>query len=169
MPEINEKTIFRRITAGAPGFDVVGGNAAVDGVALDLPRRGDACGGMQEATEIDVIRHYTRLSNQNFDIDRGMYPLGSCTMKHNPRVNEAVAADPYWASPHPLWPARYLEAHHRIMDEIIADLKEVSGFEEVSLLPAAGAHGELTATFMMKAYHEDRGNHQKTIILTPDT
>ncbi|MCB9832305.1 MAG: aminomethyl-transferring glycine dehydrogenase subunit GcvPB [Planctomycetes bacterium] len=169
MFSIPEKTIFPRTDAECPGFDVVGDNAAVDALALDLERRGDCCGGISQTTEIDVVRHYTRLSTLNFDIDRGMYPLGSCTMKHNPKLNEAVAADPHWAFPHPYWPEKYLEGHHTIMAEIERDLREVSGFDRVSLLPAAGAHGELTSVFMIKAYHEDRGNHHKKIVLTPDT
>ncbi len=169
MFTIPEKTIFPRTDAECPGFDVVGENPAIDDLAVDLPRRGDSCGGISQTTEIDVVRHYTRLSTQNFDIDRGMYPLGSCTMKHNPKLNEAIAADGYWAFPHPYWPEKYLQAHIKIMEEVERDLREVSGFDRVSLLPAAGAHGELTSVFMIKAYHEDRGNHHKKIVLTPDT
>jgi glycine cleavage system P protein (glycine dehydrogenase) subunit 2 len=167
---IPEKTIFALATEEAPGFAVVSPRPAVDAHRPDdLPRRGDGCAGMSQATEIDVIRHYTRLSTFNFDIDRGMYPLGSCTMKHNPRLNEAVAADPHWADCHPLWPDEFLEGHHKIIKELHDDLVEVSGFDHVCMLPAAGAHGELTATFMIAAYHRERGNDQKKIILTPDT
>ncbi len=169
MFDIPEKTIFPRMTAEAPGFSVAGEHPAIDAVEVDLPVRDDPGGGILQATEVDVVRHYTRLSTMNFDIDRGMYPLGSCTMKHNPKVNELVAADPYWADCHPLWPARYLEAHHRIMNELVEDLKELSGFDGVSLLPAAGAHGELTSVFMMRAFHEDHGHDKKQVILIPDT
>ena len=169
MYEIPEKSIFRATGPDRPGFDVIGEQAEVDATEVDVPRRTDDWGGMSQATEVDVVRHYTRLSRLNFDIDRGMYPLGSCTMKHNPRLNEKVAADPYWADCHPSWPKKYLEGHRQVMDEIIADLAEVSGFDHVCLLPAAGAHGELTSTFMIKAYHADRGNDAKNVILTPDT
>lgn len=169
MPEAHEKTIFPLTSDEYPGFRVSGEVAAIDAQEIDFAERQDGCGGMAQASEIDVIRHYTRLSTYNFDIDRGMYPLGSCTMKHNPRVNEAVAADPYWASPHPLWPERYLQAHRTVMHELASDLAEVSGFDHICLQPAAGAHGELTATFMIKAYHRDRGNDHKTTILFPDT
>ncbi len=165
-----EKTIFPLNDEALPGFRVVGDNAAVDAVGpLSEKTRDDACGGISQTTEIDVVRHYTRLSLLNFDIDRGMYPLGSCTMKHNPRLNEAVAADPHWADCHPLWPESFLEGHRQIIEEVRDDLKALSGFDEVSLLPAAGAHGELTSTFMIKAYHEDQGNDHKKVILTPDT
>ena len=169
MHSIPEKTVFPLNDDGCPGFLVVGDQDIMANIDIDLPMRDDRCGGMSQTTEIDVIRHYTRLSTFNYDIDRGMYPLGSCTMKHNPRLNEAVAADPYWANPHPLWPSVFLTAHQQIMDEVLCDLKELSGFDCVSLLPAAGAHGELTSVFMIKAYHEDRGNHDKKVILTPDT
>ncbi|MEZ6194231.1 MAG: aminomethyl-transferring glycine dehydrogenase subunit GcvPB [Planctomycetota bacterium] len=170
MYSIPEKTIFTRTDEDAPGFVVVSPRPEIDACRPeDLPRRADGCGGMSQATEIDVVRHYTRLSTFNFDIDRGMYPLGSCTMKHNPRLNEAVAADPHWADCHPYWPAEYLSGHHAIIEELRRDLIEVSGFDHVCLSPAAGAHGELTATFMIKAYHRDRGNDKKTVILTPDT
>jgi glycine dehydrogenase subunit 2 len=164
-----EKTIFPLAGEDRPGFRVVGSNPTVDAFVPDFAARTDACGGMSQVTEIDAVRHYTRLSTYNYDIDRGMYPLGSCTMKHNPKVNEAVAADPYWAGAHPLWPERYLSAHRRIMSELAQDLREVSGFDEVCLQPAAGAHGELTAVMMIKAYHEARGNRHKRVIIFPDT
>jgi glycine dehydrogenase subunit 2 len=164
-----EKSIFPLTDQALGGFKVVGANAPVDAFCPDLPEREDISGGMSQTTEIDVVRHYTRLSLLNFDIDRGMYPLGSCTMKHNPRLNEVVAADPHWADCHPFWPDEFLTGHHIIMEEVRDDLKALSGFDEVSILPAAGAHGELTSTFMIKAYHEDQGNTHKKVILTPDT
>ena len=164
-----EKSIFPLAGDECPGFTVTGANPAVDAFATGLPSRKDGCGGMSQVTEIDVVRHYTRLSTYNADIDRGMYPLGSCTMKHNPKLNEAVAADPHFAHPHPLWPEKYLKAHRTIMSELVQDLREVSGFDRVCLLPAAGAHGELTAVMMIKAYHESRGNKHKKVIIFPDT
>lgn len=164
-----EKSIFPLTDKALEGFKIVGSNSPVDAFCPGLSERKDISGGMSQATEIDVVRHYTRLSLLNFDIDRGMYPLGSCTMKHNPRLNEVVAADPHWADCHPFWPDEFLTGHHTIMEEVREDLKALSGFDEVSILPAAGAHGELTSTFMIKAYHEDQGNSHKKVILTPDT
>ncbi len=169
MRSVVDRPIFHIARDDRDGFQALAPNPEVDAVALDLPERSDHCGGMAQVSEPEAVRHYTRLSTLNFDIDRGLYPLGSCTMKHNPRLNEAVAADPRVASPHPYWPAPYLDAHQRIMDELARDLAEVSGFDQVCLLPAAGAHGELTATFMMKAYHVKRGNTAKNVILIPDT
>ena len=90
-------------------------------------------------------------------------------MKHNPLVNEKVAADPHFAHCHPYWPERYLAAHRRVMKELARDLAEVSGFEHVCLQPAAGAHGELAAVLMMRAYFDHRGEQDRRIILIPDT
>lgn len=169
MRTVEEGSIFERASADQPGFEVNAPNPALDGLDLGFAVREDGLGGMQQASEVDVVRHYTRLSTLNFDIDRGMYPLGSCTMKHNPRLNEAVAAMDPWANAHPLWPDRYLEGHKQIMSELSRDLAEVSGFDHCSILPAAGAQGELTATFMIKAYHEKKGNHHKKVVLFPDS
>jgi glycine dehydrogenase subunit 2 len=165
---IRERTIFSLSREDKPGLLINREDPEFDGVDLGFPERKDLS-GMAQATEIDVIRHYTRLSTTNYDIDRGMYPLGSCTMKHNPRLNEAVAADPAWADPHPYWPDPFLAGHRKIMEELAADLGQISGFDHVSLLPAAGAHGELTAVFMIKAYHDARGNDGKRVFLIPDS
>jgi glycine dehydrogenase subunit 2 len=167
---ISEPPIFALFDEDQAGFKVSGPNGAVDATKLDFPTRDDRCDGYAQASEIDVVRHYTRLSNLNFDINRGMYPLGSCTMKHNPLLNEQVAADPHFAHCHPYWPEKYLKAHHQVMSELAKDLAEVSGFDEVCIQPAAGAQGELAATFMIKAYFEARGEGaaRKTVLI-PDT
>lgn len=164
-----EKTIFPLMNENCDGFRSINAIEPMDSIELDYPKRSDGVGGMTQTTEIDVVRHYTRLSNQNFDIDRGMYPLGSCTMKHNPRINEAIAADPFWSFAHPYWPEDCLESYRSIMNELSADLATLGGFDAVSLMPAAGAHGELASVFMMRAYHEAKGNHLKNVILFPDT
>lgn len=148
---------------------MTGSDADIDAVRLDFDVRDDGCGGYSQVTEIDCVRHYTRLSTMNFDINRGMYPLGSCTMKHNPLVNEKVAADPHFADCHPFWPERYLTAHAKVMSELARDLAEVSGFDHVCLQPAAGAQGELLATFMLRAYFDHRGETSRRVILIPDT
>jgi glycine dehydrogenase subunit 2 len=136
---------------------------------LAFEPRSDRCGGFSQVTEIDCVRHYTRLSTTNFDINRGMYPLGSCTMKHNPLVNERVAADAHFAHCHPYWPDRYLDAHARVMEELARDLAEVSGFDRVCLDPAAGAQGELAAVLMMRAYFDAKGERDRRLVLIPDT
>ena len=169
MRTIPERAIFHSASADRPGFVVNAPNSKLDALALPFQERDDDMGGMAQSFEVEVVRHYTRLSTMNFDIDRGLYPLGSCTMKHNPRLNEAVAADPAWANPHPNLPDEYLAGHLAIMAELAKDLAEVSGFEEVCLMPAAGAHGELTATFMIRAYHDAKGNTAKNVVLIPDS
>ncbi|HVR73807.1 MAG TPA: aminomethyl-transferring glycine dehydrogenase subunit GcvPB [Planctomycetota bacterium] len=124
---------------------------------------------LPEIGELQAVRHYTRLSTQNFAIDNTFYPLGSCTMKYNPRLNEVAAAKPGFAFAHPLYKASevqgLLEALHAL-GEILA---EVSGLAHVSLEPAAGAHGELTALMMIKAYHVERNDRARTTVLIPDS
>jgi glycine dehydrogenase subunit 2 len=169
LRNIPESPIFARCSEDKPGFVAITPDPELDRIPLDFAERDDGIGGFRQASEIEVVRHYTRLSNANYDIDRGMYPLGSCTMKHNPRLNEQVAATPAWLDAHPYWPEEHLAGHRRIMEELAGDLATVSGFDHVSLMPAAGAHGELTATFMIRRYHQARGNDHKRIILIPDS
>jgi len=125
---------------------------------LDLP----------DLSEIDVVRHYTRLSGWNFGVDTGMYPLGSCTMKYNPKINEAVAALPGFSNAHPLLPSGLSQGILRMMHELERHLAEITGMSAVTLQPAAGAHGELTGMLLMHAYHTSKGNPRSKIIV-PDT
>jgi glycine dehydrogenase subunit 2 len=164
-----EGPIFDRLATDKLALRIFEEDPALENIIIDLPEREDAISSLGQATEIEVVRHFTRLSTLNFDIDRGMYPLGSCTMKHNPRLNEAVAAMPALANCHPYWPEAHLTFQERVMDELARDLAHLSGFDHVCLLPAAGAHGELTATFMMRACHLSRGEPQKDVILIPDS
>lgn len=122
-----------------------------------------------EVSEIDVIRHFTRLSQKNHAIDIDMYPLGSCTMKYNPKINEAVARLPGFARLHPYQPASTVQGALELMYELQTMLAEISGFDEVTLQPAAGAHGELTGCLVMRAYHRERGDTARTKILVPDS
>jgi len=124
---------------------------------------------LPELSEIDVIRHYTRLSQLNYSIDTGMYPLGSCTMKYNPRINEAVARLPGFSMIHPQQPIETVQGALFLMYSLQEMLKEIGGFAGVTLQPAAGAHGELTGILIMRAYHESRGDQKRTKILIPDS
>jgi len=124
---------------------------------------------LPELSEIDVIRHYTRLSQLNHSIDTGFYPLGSCTMKYNPKVNEEVARLPGFASLHPLQPIETVQGALALMFTLQEWLKEIGGFAGVTLQPAAGAHGELTGVLIINAYHKSRGDTQRTKILIPDS
>jgi glycine dehydrogenase subunit 2 len=124
---------------------------------------------LPEISELDGVRHYTRLSTKNFAIDNAFYPLGSCTMKYNPRLNEVAAGKPQLAWAHPLSEAREVQGTLEALYSLEKILAEISGLPYVSLQPAAGAHGELTALMMIKAYHEDRESPEKTVILIPDS
>jgi glycine dehydrogenase subunit 2 len=124
---------------------------------------------MPEVAEIDVVRHFTRLSQLNYSIDTGFYPLGSCTMKYNPKINEEVARIPGFAHVHPLQPVETVQGCLLIMYELQEYLKEIGGFAGVTLQPAAGAQGELTGVLIIRAYHHSRGDDQRTKILIPDS
>src|SRR3954451_12465632 len=132
--------------------------AAIRRDAPDLP----------EISEPEIVRHYNNLSKKNFDLDTGFYPLGSCTMKHNPKLNERVAALPGHARLHPLQDAEYAQGALELMWRLQGPVAEISGLPHVSLQPSAGSHGELAGLLLTRAYHEDRGE-QRTKVLTPDT
>jgi len=125
--------------------------------------------GLPELSELDVVRHYLRLSQRNFGVDSGFYPLGSCTMKYNPKICEEMARLPGFSEAHPLSPAADVQGNLALMHRMQIWLAEIGGFAGVSLQPAAGAHGELTALLMIRAYHADRGEPQRTQILIPDS
>lgn len=124
---------------------------------------------MPELSEVDVVRHFTRLSKLNYCIDEGMYPLGSCTMKYNPKINEETARLPGFANLHPLQPIETVQGALILMYELQEMLKEIGGFAGVTLQPAAGAQGELTGVLIIRAYHKSRGDLQRTKILIPDS
>lgn len=122
-----------------------------------------------EVSEIDVIRHYTRLSHKNHAIDIGIYPLGSCTMKYNPKINEVVARLPGFATIHPYQDPSTVQGALQLMCELQDMLGEISGFAEVALQPVAGAQGELTGVLVIRAWHASHGDTARTKILVPDS
>ena len=126
---------------------------------LDLP----------EVSEVDVVRHYTNLSTLNFGVDTGMYPLGSCTMKYNPKINEEIVANPKLARLHPKQDDYQVQGALEAMYTLQKSLCEVSGMDYMTLQPAAGAHGEITAITIFKKYHEVNGNSEKNEIIVPDS
>jgi glycine dehydrogenase subunit 2 len=130
-------------------------------VRQDLP--------MPELSEVDVVRHFTRLSKLNYCIDEGMYPLGSCTMKYNPKINEETARLAGFAGLHPLQPVETVQGALMLMYDLQEWLKEIGGFAGVTLQPAAGAQGELTGVLIIRAYHEARHDAKRTKILIPDS
>ena len=124
--------------------------------------------GFPEVSEIEVMRHFTRLSTWNYAIDLGMYPLGSCTMKYNPRVNEYVARLAGIATEHPYQPQELSQGCLKILQLLEKCLLEITGMDAITLQPAAGAQGELTGLLLIRAYHEKHGNPRK-IVLIPDS
>jgi len=165
----NEGLIFEKSGAGKaawklPPLDV----PDVDtGKLLGVTER-KSLGNMPEVSEIEIIRHFTRLSTWNYAIDLGMYPLGSCTMKYNPRVNEVVSRLEGLANGHPYQPERISQGALRIMKTLSECLIEITGMDAITLQPAAGAHGELTGLLMVRAFQQANGNPRKKILI-PDS
>ena len=125
---------------------------------LDLP----------DLSEVDVVRHYTRLSQWNFGVDTGMYPLGSCTMKYNPKINETLVRNDGFLNLHPYQDDDTVQGALEILYQLQRDLAEISGFAQVTLQPVAGAQGEFTGLKIISAYHKFKNNH-KTKIIIPDS
>jgi glycine dehydrogenase subunit 2 len=123
---------------------------------------------LPEVSEIEVVRHYTHLSQRNFGVDTGFYPLGSCTMKYNPKLNEDIAALPGFARIHPLQPASTVQGAIQVVYELEQYLAEISGMTRVTLQPSAGAHGELTGLMLIKAYHQSQGEGHRNLVIIPD-
>lgn len=125
---------------------------------------------LPEVSELQLIRHYTELSTRNHGIDNGFYPLGSCTMKYNPKINEDVARYPGFARIHPYQPEESVQGALEMLYNLQEDLREITGMDEVTLQPAAGAHGEWTGLMMIRAYHEANGEiSQRTKVIVPDS
>ncbi|MGA2975398.1 MAG: aminomethyl-transferring glycine dehydrogenase subunit GcvPB [Spirochaetia bacterium] len=124
---------------------------------------------LPEVSEVDVVRHYVRLSHLNYSVDEGLYPLGSCTMKYNPKVNEVAARLPGFAHLHPLQDPSTAQGAMALIWELQAMIAEIGGFHAVTLQPSAGAHGELTGTLIIRAYHAARGDAGRDRILVPDS
>jgi len=124
---------------------------------------------LPELAETDVDRHYTQLAHRAYGVNCGFYPLGSCTMKYNPAVNQAAAALPGFADAHPLAPAHAVKGCAAVMEELSADLCRITGMDAFTLQPAAGAHGEFTGMLLIKAWHESRGDTKRVKMLVPDS
>jgi len=165
----NEALTFEKSSPGKkayklPPLDVPEVDA---GAALGGAVRED-CGYLPELSEIEIIRHFTRLSTWNYAIDLGMYPLGSCTMKYNPRVNELVSRLEGIAEAHPYQPEHLSQGVLQIIRTLQDCLIEITGMDTITLQPAAGAHGEFTGILLTRAYHQSKGNARKTV-LVPDS
>ncbi|NLN65605.1 MAG: aminomethyl-transferring glycine dehydrogenase subunit GcvPB, partial [Clostridiaceae bacterium] len=124
---------------------------------------------LPEVGEVDVIRHFTRLSQKNYGVDAGFYPLGSCTMKYNPKINEEAARLDGFAKVHPYQPEQTVQGCLELLYKTDRLLAEITGMERVSLQPAAGAHGELAGLMIIKAFHENNGDFNRKKIIVPDS
>ncbi len=168
---LEEPLLFERSRSGRRGVRVEPADVPpADPRALlgpDAVR--DEIAGFPELSELEVVRHFTRLSSWNYGVDSGLFPLGSCTMKYNPKVNEAAAALPGLADLHPLAPESTLQGILALGYALEQALAEISGLDRVSLQPAAGAQGELVGMKMIRAYLRARGEGQRTRVLIPDT
>src|SRR2546427_632041 len=172
----NEQLIFERSQPGRAGFSLPA--LDVEETALDeiIPRefqRDDDLAGMPEVTEVDVIRHFTRISAWNYSIDLGMYPLGSCTMKYNSRLNEKVARIAGFANLHPLASEAEAQGALQVIHELQLHLAEITGLPGISLQPAAGAHGEMTGIMIIRAFIDARDGKEasanRRTMLIPDS
>ena len=166
MWQAEEPLLFEMSSPGRTAFSLP---------ALDVPETPLPAGltrdevKLPEISELELVRHYVRLSQKNFSIDTHFYPLGSCTMKYNPKVNEAAAALAGFARSHPLQPEWLAQGNLALMYRLQEALKEISGFAGVSLHPAAGAHGEFAGVLVMRAYHVANGDLKRTRMLIPNS
>jgi glycine dehydrogenase subunit 2 len=159
-------TVYEMSVAGRRGVDLP--QPDVPQTPLPASELRTQC-DLPELSQLDVVRHYTALSQRNLGVDSTFYPLGSCTMKYNPRINEEIARIPGFAEAHPLAELDAVQGNLALMFELQQWLAEIGGFAAVSLQPAAGAHGEFTGLLMMRAYHRGRSDLKRTRILIPDS
>ncbi|WP_303720343.1 aminomethyl-transferring glycine dehydrogenase subunit GcvPB [Malonomonas rubra] len=163
---LDEKLLFELTDPGRVGYSLPA--CDVPEVTPQKSLQRDEIADFPELSEVDVVRHYTRLSTWNYGVDSGFYPLGSCTMKYNPKVNEQAARLSGFAELHPQAPEHLCQGALELMYRLQQDLGEVSGFPAITLQPAAGAQGEFTGMLMIRAWHEAQGNKRNKVII-PDT
>ncbi len=165
-----DKLIFELSRPGRVGYELPKNGFDTDGekeIPSDLLRKEPL--DLPEVSELDVVRHYTNLSNKNFGVDTGFYPLGSCTMKYNPKINEEIAAMPQFTELHPLQNPETAQGALELYWNLQNALAKLAGFAEFTLNPYAGAHGELTGLMVMRSYHMARGDHKRTKVIVPDS
>lgn len=163
---MSESTLYELSSPGRIGVEFPDPDVPVTKIPKSLLRQDLP---LPELSELDVVRHFTNLSKLNYSIDGGFYPLGSCTMKYNPKINEVTARLPGFAFTHPLQPIETVQGNLALMYQLQEILKEISGFAGITLQPAAGAHGELVGVLIMRAYHVSRKDHKRKKILIPDS
>lgn len=166
----NEPLLFEVSSPGKKGYQLpeIDVPAVDPREALGADKVRDEIEHFPEVSEVEVIRHFTRLSTWNYAIDLGLYPLGSCTMKYNPRINETVARTEGLAWSHPYQPETLSQGVMEVVAAIEEVLAEITGMDAVTVQPAAGAHGEMTGIFLIRAYLQSRGNPRKKLLI-PDS
>ena len=167
---LNEPLVFEQGSPGRTAYSLPPSDVPERKAEALIPKRllRDGIPGLPELSEVDVMRHFTRISQWNYCVDLGFYPLGSCTMKYNPRINEDMARVPGFAKAHPYQPEEVSQGALQLMWELEQYLADVSGMDRVTLQPSAGAHGELTGVMMIRSYHASRGNPRSKILI-PDS
>jgi len=163
-----DKLIFECSKEGRCGYSLPK-NAFPAAGELPQALRRQAPLALPQVSEPDVVRHYTNLSQMNFGVDTGFYPLGSCTMKYNPKINEEMAALQGFQGLHPLMPARLTEGACKVYEEMDKALAAITGMYKFTFAPCAGAHGELTGLMLMRQYHINRGDLKRTKVIVPDS
>ncbi|MFW5842211.1 MAG: aminomethyl-transferring glycine dehydrogenase subunit GcvPB, partial [Bacillota bacterium] len=162
-----DKLIFEISQTGRKGYTLPQSEVKAYDLPQDLVR--DDCPGLPEVSELDVVRHYTNVSFKNFGIEKGFYPLGSCTMKYNPKINQDIANLKGFTALHPYQSERTVQGILELYDQTQKMLSEISGLDTFTLNPYAGAHGELVGLMIMKAYHASRGEAHRTKVIVPDS
>ena len=164
-----DKLIFDLSKEGRQGYSLPANRwtASVPDIPAGLQRASEPV--LPQVSELDVVRHYTNLSQMNFGVDSGFYPLGSCTMKYNPKINEEIAAMPAFAGIHPLQPESTVQGALMVYEKLAKSLSAITGMAEFTLNPFAGAHGELTGLMIIRQYHMSRGDEKRTRIIVPDS
>ena len=161
-----DKLIFELSKSGRQGWSLPDTDARIE-LPAELMRSEEP--QLPEVSELEVVRHYTNLSQMNFGVDTGFYPLGSCTMKYNPKINEEVACMPGFSQMHPLQPESTVAGAKAVLEGMDKALAAITGMKHFTFLPCAGAHGELTGLMLIKEYHIARGDKARTKIIVPDS
>lgn len=165
-----DKLIFEISKEGRCGYTLPKNEFSeysINEIPESLKRKSETA--LPEVSELDVVRHYTNISNMNFGVETGFYPLGSCTMKYNPKINDEIAASLSFASLHPLQPEISIQGALEVYYNLAASLSEISGLAEFTLNPFAGSHGELVGLMIMRQYHLKRGDTKRTKVIVPDS
>ena len=165
-----DKLIFELSKEGRTGYSLPANKYGKTGlITLPSALKREKTAELPEVSELEVVRHYTNISSKNFGVDTGFYPLGSCTMKYNPKINEELASHPSFVGLHPLQEQNTVQGALELYYNLQSMLSELAGLKEFTLNPYAGAHGELTGLMIMRQYHRNRGDEKRTRVIVPNS